>query len=611
VTFQNLAAGGPYTLTIKGGTDSKTISDVYVGDVWLCSGQSNMAFTVAQMGALASADVAAANDPQLRWFDPVNFFSGNDPFAGRAWMGTTPQTAPGQSAVAYFFAQKLRGELKVPIGVICNAFPGSAIEGWMSKDAFASLGMGAEAESELEQWKDSDTIAAKFLSDLQAWETTYGRQDPGNKGFSGGWADPQTATSDWKSIPNLGDWSSLGVTNGGVVWIRKPFDLPAELAGKDVSLVVGLLRNEGKQFGNILGTVYVNNQQVGTIGDVLRHVYSAPDEPIVKIPGSVLVAGSNLIAVRFFSQEQKAPWTKTALTFRSTDKKDHYPTLSPDCLAKVEAELPALPPDAMASRPPPPPSCPEVRLPSVFLNTLLQPLVGYGIKGVVWYQGEANASGPGSSVQGNYQAFNYRKQLPAMIADWRKLWNQPDLPFYIIQLPNTDMHMHAGDQPSKSDWAVLRESQAVAAKTVPNTAVIVTVDTGDGELHPPNKKPVGERVATAVLAGTYGEKIEASGPIYDSMTVEGDKIRLKFTHVGGGLMAKDGVLKQFAIAGADMHFVWGDATIDGDTVVVSSPQVPSPVAVRYAWADNPTPCNLYSKEGLAAAPFRTDDAPVP
>jgi sialate O-acetylesterase len=241
---------------------------------------------------------------------------------------------------------------------------------------------------------------------------------------------------------------------------------------------------------------------------------------------------------------------------------------------------------------------------------MLKPIVGYGVKGVIWYQGEANTESYGGAVHsilGNYPAFAYRKLLPALISNWRQLWNQDDLPFYFVQLPNTSTHHKPTGQPEKSAWAVLRESQLLTWKTVPHTGMIVTIDLGSGDLHPPNKKPFGERMALVALADSYGQKIDFSGPVYDSMVVEENKIRLKFNDADSGLVAKNGPLKEFAIAGADRKFVWADATVDGDTVVVSSPDIASPVAVRYGWADNPTDCNLYNQEDLPASPFRTDD----
>jgi sialate O-acetylesterase len=240
-------------------------------------------------------------------------------------------------------------------------------------------------------------------------------------------------------------------------------------------------------------------------------------------------------------------------------------------------------------------------------------LVGYGIKGVILYQGEADTemrgifAGDVPSVMGKYPPVYYRDLLPALISDWRRLWNQNDLPFYFVQLPPTNTHIKPNGQPQVSDWAPLRESQLFTWNAVPHTGMIVSIDLGNGNFHPPNKKPFGERLALAALANTYGQKVDFSGPIYQSMAVEGNKIRLKFNYTGSGLAAKNGPLKEFAIAGADRKFVWADAVIDGDSVVVSSPAIASPVAVRYGWADTPLDCNLYNKEGLPASPFRTDD----
>jgi sialate O-acetylesterase len=610
--FKGLKAGGPFTLTIKGNSDKITLSNVLVGDVWLCSGQSNMVYTLGDMGALAKDDIAAANDPQMRWFVPKTYIV-DDPYQGRTWAGTTPSTVPGDSAMAFYFGRSLRQKLNVPVGILEVAFPGSAIEGWFSPEGLESLGMGPESKALTDQYTNLETATPKFLSDMDAWEKTFKRQDPGNKGFAQGWADPKANVSDWKSIPNIGDWSSLSLNNGGVVWVRKSIDMPAATVGKDLDLMTGYLRDEGKEFGNILGTVYFNNHKVGTIGDVLKHIYTAPDQVYFKVPGNLVVAGTNVVAVRFFTQEQKAPWRKTELQLKAADKKTALPTVTPDWLAKVEAELPPLPQEAAASRPVPPPSPPEVRLPSFFYNYMLKQVAGYGIKGAIWYQGEANTEtfgGAVPSVLGNYPPVAYRKLLPALISNWRQLWNQDDLPFYIVQLPNTNTHNKPSGQPEKSDWAALRESQLLTWKAVPHTGMIVTIDLGNGDLHPPDKKPFGERMALVALANAYGQKVDFSGPVYDSMAVEGNKIRLKFKYTGGGLTAKNGPLKEFAIAGGDKKFVWADAVVDGDNVVVSSQGIASPVAVRYAWADNPANCNLCNKEGLPASPFRTDDWPL-
>ena len=312
-----------------------------------------------------------------------------------------------------------------------------------------------------------------------------------------------------------------------------------------------------------------------------------------------------------FTQEQKARWKKTDLRF-DTAEKTAWPAQTHDWIAKVEAKLPPLPTEAAASRPSPPGFPFQTGLPSLYYNLMLKPIVGYGIKGLAWYQGEADTEtfvGDMPSILRNYPPVYYRKLLSAFIAEVRQLWHQADLPFYFVQMAPLHGHYKFSGQPIKCDGPPLRESQLKTWQTVPNTGMVVSIDLGDGKLIPPNKKPFGERLALVALANTYGQNVAFSGPIYDSMTVEGNKIRLKFKYTGSGLVAQNGSLADFAIAGTDQKFAWGDAVIDGDTVVVSSPSTASPVAVRYGWLDEPLDCHLFNKEGLPASPFRTDDWP--
>ncbi len=233
--------------------------------------------------------------------------------------------------------------------------------------------------------------------------------------------------------------------------------------------------------------------------------------------------------------------------------------------------------------------------PSNLYNAMIAPIVPYGIRGATWYQGESNAG----------RAYEYRRLFPAMITDWRKHWGEGDFPFLFVQLAN---FMARKDQPADSAWAELREAQTMTLK-LPQTGMAVIIDIGDEkDIHPKNKQDVGRRLALGALGTVYGKDMVYSGPMYDSMKVEGGAIRLTFKHVGGGLVARGEKLTGFAIAGEDRKFVWADARIDSETVVVSSKEVAKPVAVRYAWADNPE-CNLYNKAGLPASPFRTDDWP--
>lgn len=233
--------------------------------------------------------------------------------------------------------------------------------------------------------------------------------------------------------------------------------------------------------------------------------------------------------------------------------------------------------------------------PTVLFNSMIAPLIPFGIKGAIWYQGEGNSD----------EAELYRTLFPTMVRDWRKRWGRGDFPVYFVQLSS---YRPPRDQPGESNWAAFREIQTALQNIVTNSGMAVTVDIGNAnDIHPLSKEEVGRRLSLVALAKTYGHKIEYSGPLYDRMEIKDGKVRIHFTQVGGGLVAKGGALKRFAIAGADRKFVWGDARIDGQTVVVSSPNVPNPAAVRYAWDINPDGCNLYNATGLPASPFRTDD----
>jgi sialate O-acetylesterase len=598
-TFKGLVAGGPFTLTIKGASNSVVVNNVLVGDVWLCSGQSNMALRMADIADVAQADIASANDPLLHCFsvsawDVDHFYF--PPYEGK-WVSTDPDNVKGYSAVAYYFAKELREQVKVPIGIIHCSYSGSSGEAWLSKEAIDRLGRGPQEAALAQAWNNADQSTQKFLSDLNDWETKMGRQDPGNKGYAQGWADPKTDVSGWARIESPGDWSSLGLTNGGVVWIRKTVNFPDKGKIKEFTLNLGNLQNYGKEAGNVLGTVYFNNQEVGEIGHVLKHIFTRPGDQLVTVPGSLIVPGANVVAVRIFTQEEKGPlFGGGPFLIRAS-----FPvSVEPPWQAKVEAELPPAPLDAASTRPPTPDIPMMTRLPSLMFDGMLSQLVGYGMKGAVWYQGEGNAD----------RGEAYGPLLRELIADWRGLWKQGDFPFYIVQLAN--ISPPANDPNGKSGLAAVREAQLQTWQKVAHAGLAVTIDVGDANnIHYHNKKAVGHRLALIALAQTYGQKIEFSGPVIDSMAVEGSAIRLKFTHLGGGLVAKGGPLQQFAIAGADQKFVWADAVIDGDTVVVSSKDIVAPVAVRYAWADNPAGCNLYNKEGLPASPFRTDDWTFP
>ena len=585
--FKGLNPGVSFKLTVAGAGNTITVNNVAVGDIWACSGQSNMEYRLS--GINYSYEIATANDPGIRYLSIPNV-AVLEPVTDvkQAWEVATLKTAGGFTAVGYFFARKIHQEIGVPIGLIRCGWSGLSIEPFIPLDVFESVpGPKEKADAAVERLRRLPADAAKFPVDYKAWLEKYGRVDSGIKAAAARWADPALDTSDWIPTSSPGDWSKVGAPNGGVVWVRKTVQLPSQAAGRDFNLTPGVIHETD--------TAYFNGEQIGTGG--MTPPYFWFDFRSYRVPGRLVKAGDNVIAIRVVSQRQRnytfAPASRLGL--RVADPA----SLSEQWLAKVETEYPALPANALAELPVPPTAKAEGTASTVF-NGMINPITSYGIKGALWYQGESSAG----------EAWAYRTYLPLMIKGWREKWNIGDFPFYIVQLPNLGV---APKSPGEGDlrWAELREAELMTWQNVPNTGMAVTIDIGEANnLHPPDKKDVGERLALQALANTYCRKIEASGPVFDSMTVEGNKIRLIFKHLGGGLAAKGGPLKQFTICGADKKWAWGDAGIDGDTVVVSSAEVPVPVAVRYAWANEPEGCNLYNKAGLPASPFRTDHWPL-
>jgi sialate O-acetylesterase len=309
------------------------------------------------------------------------------------------------------------------------------------------------------------------------------------------------------------------------------------------------------------------------------------------LPAGVAKAGSNVVAIRMYGLTQDAAFT-------GETKGMGFPVAEPASLDsswkfKVEAEFPPLSESAKAALPVAP-SAQLRNTATTLFNGMIHPLIPYAIRGVIWYQGESNV--------GN--ASTYKQRLKLFIADLRKHWDNPKMPFYIVQLAN---YYGTHPEPIDSRIAAVRQAQFETVRETPATGMAVAIDVGEVGIHPKRKKPVGERLALVALSQTYGMPGEYSGPLYLSARIEGDKMRISFEHTTGGLVAKGGALKQFAIADEDKKFVWADAVINGNTVVVSSPKAPKPVAVRYAWDDNPEGCNLYNGADLPASPFRTDN----
>ena len=581
VWLEPLKAGGPLELTVKG-DNVLTIKNVLVGEVWLCSGQSNMEWPLVNTVGGAET-VAQANYPEIRLFT-VTKNTSPTPLADVEghWVVTTPDDAAHFSAVGYFFGRELYQHLKVPIGLIHSSWGGTPAEAWTTHDALVSSPdlkpIVDKYESSLNALPQAKEAYARALAE---WEEKNLYIDAGNKGEAWGYADPATSTADWSKMDLPKQFETAGLLIDGAVWFRRDVDLPASLAGKDLVLNLPPIDDQD--------VTYFNGTKVGSIGRETPNSYMVPRKYIV--PGSLVRAGRNVIAVRVFDSAGEGGFSRGGAF--SIGPNDSEPiALRGVWDYKIEQALEPKHPD-WGSRPEAV-GVSNQNNPSVLYNAMIAPLVPFAIRGVIWYQGESNAG----------RAYQYRALFPTMIRDWRSAWGN-EFPFYFVQLAN----WHANKaEPDESDWAELREAQMMTLRE-PQTGMAVTIDIGDeNDIHPRNKLDVGRRLAAWALADTYKQKVIPSGPLFDRYTVNGNEVRIRFKHADGLKTMDGGPLKGFALAGEDRHFVWADARIEGDTVIVSSPKISKPVAVRYGWADNPI-ANLYNKAGLPASPFRTDDWP--
>jgi sialate O-acetylesterase len=423
----------------------------------------------------------------------------------------------------------------------------------------------------------------EFPAAITAWEKTNDRVDAENLGEKNGWQKVDADMSGWQKSRINAKWRDSGLTNGGIAWIRKEVDLPATVVGKNFRFNLGLVDEQ-------YVTAYWNGEKLGESGRNAPEFYYGYVN--FNLPPKLLHQGKNIFALRFVvNTNDKSPFNRHALElgFLNLGLKE----LSDDCLVKVEREFTPLTKAAVAARPVTPKGD-VAHTSSALFGGMIQPLVPFAIKGALWYQGEQDAG----------RALVYRTLLPLMINDWRTRWGW-DFPFIIQQLPNWDAGDALGTQ-----WAKLREAQAFTANSLTNCFVAVGIDIGEAnDVHPKNKREIGRRLALVALANVYGRHIDFSGPVYDSMSVEGSAIRLKFKFADGLKSLDGGPLKTFVIAGADRKFVPAEAKIDGVTLMISNPQVAAPVAVRYAFINNPEGCNFSNASGLPAMPFRTDDWP--
>jgi sialate O-acetylesterase len=576
-----LTAGGPFTLTISG-TNKIVLGDILVGEVWVAGGQSNME---RQLGLRVGQqpiddwekEVAAADHPQIRHFGVAQEKSLTPLSAVKGqWNVCTPEAVKDFTAVGYFFGRDLQLARHVPIGLIHASWGGTPAEAWTSAAGLRALPDFADTPDQLKMLI-ADPVAAQRQYEARL-ETWFIANDTGSaEGRS--WRDPALDANDWKTmtLPTL--WEDAGEPDlNGVVWFRKTFDLPRSAATATAELHLGMVDD--------IDTTWVNGVKLGsTFGYNVVRKYP--------VPVGVLKPGRNVVVVRVLDTGGGGGiWgdQKLQLVFKGKAPADGPSAAS---LGPVPASAPVELSGPWRYRigmkledgPQPPTGVTgDVMTPTVLYNGMVAPLLPYAIAGVIWYQGEANVR----------RERQYRSLFPATIADWRRAWGR-DLPFLFVQIA-----------PFREMTPELREAQLLAWQHTPNTAMVVTTDCGDAnDIHSPHKQPVGARLALAARALAYGERLEYSGPVYDLLKVKGGKAALRFTHLGGGLLAKGGPLKGFTVAGADKVFHPARAEIRGKTVVVTSEAVRQPVAVRYGWANVPEG-NLFNKAGLPASPFRTD-----
>lgn len=565
------AVGGPYELDVSSPERTVVLHDVLVGDVWLCGGQSNMELPLSRT-LDGDREIKSANHPQIRLFK-VNSHPAYRPTwrLDGSWKVCSPETVAaegGFSAVAYYFAGKIQSETNVPIGLIEDCVGGTPAEAWTSPETLRSLKDFDAGLEEVERHRARG--GAEYGNYIMHW---YDDFDIGQRGAS--WAATTLDDHDWKTVTVPGDFSELGVGDApSVCYFRKTVVLPDPLPAGQASIQLGVVER--------MDTTYINGQWVGASAWVENpRSYFIKDE--------ILKPGTNVITVRVFETKPNGGFESPADKLRLVLGNNTVIPLAGEWRGKVSVD----------ARPPHPlplgfQNWPV--MPGVLFDGMIAPVAPFGIKGAIWYQGEANAD----------RAYQYRKLLPTMIADWRKAFQQDDFPFYIVSLTAFTPHRN---QPGDDAWAELREAQAMTARSIPNSGLAVTIDIGDpGNIHAGDKKDVGERLALWALVKDYGIAQPCSGPVFDHAEALPGAFKLYFTHADGGLTAKGGKPGEFSVAGADHKWFWADGKIEGDTVVVASAHVQNPLAVRYAWQANPV-ATLFNGAGLPAVPFRTDDWP--
>lgn len=556
-------AGGPYTMTIN----EVTLKDILIGDVWLASGQSNMELPMYRVKPLYEKEFASANNKNIRFFtvpQKYNFKEAQDNFSGGKWESTSSSTIANFSAVAYFFAKNLNEKYNVPIGILHSSLGGSPVQAWMDPKTLKKY---PEYLAEAEKWKSDDLIKNTESNEKNLSDAWYAELNANDLGLKQNWTSNATDFSSWKIMKVPGSWEDQEGEFEGTVWLKKEIILPNGSNGKAAFLNLGRIKDADE--------TYINGVKVGNV------TYEYPPR-WYKIPAGVLKDGKNTITVRAINGSGKGEFIADKpyyleLEGQKIDLKGNWQY-------KIGTKMNRVAPGQTFIR----------WKPTGLYNAMINPLINYNIKGTIWYQGESNTGKPKE----------YGDLLRTMISDWRTKFGQKNMPFIVVQLSN---FMEASKQPTESNWAELRDQQRKVTQEVPNTGLVVTNDIGEwNDIHPLNKKSVGDRLALQAQKIAYNDKITADGPIYQSVTFENNKAILTFKK-GTDDFAKMEDLKGFSIKNNNGNWVWAKAKINGNKILVWADSVDVPKAVRYAWANNPDTANIKNKAGLPASSFTTEN----
>jgi len=571
-------AGGPYNISFSDG-EELLLTNILIGEVWICSGQSNMEMPVHGWSSVNDyeKELSEANYNQIRLFHIERATSTHPLDELRSvrgeWQECSAKTVANFSAVGYFFAKNIVESLNVPVGIISSSWGGTLAEAWTSGDALENIPYFKDKVLELKNTSEEEA-QKEYEKNIVKWEANIIDNDKGFENKKPTWAGLSFDDNKWDRMDLPGLWAGNLKQFNGIVWFRKSIEIPENWVGKELQLQLGKIDDNDRTF--------FNGIEVGKTNGA-----NAPR--LYKIPGGLVKQGKAVITTRIENTGGDGGVKGEAADMKIYPSGSHGSSFS---LAGSWSYKSAINLEMFEEAPQP--VINNQRLPMVLYNAMINPLVPFAFQGVLWYQGETNAdNGP----------YPYNELFPLMIRDWRTKWNK-NFPFYYVQLAN---YRKQQALPTNSKWAELREAQ-LQTLALENTGMAVTIDIGDADdVHPRNKQDVGLRLALIARANTYGQDVAFSGPIFNSYHIEGDKIRIRFKYVDSSLKVKDNtLLKGFAIAGSDHVFYWADAVIEKNEVVVSSPRVAFPIAVRYAWANNPD-CNLYNEDNLPASPFRTDN----